>query len=503
MHNVTLLRQVRAFCLQRGVTTYLVGGCVRDVLLGRDTKDIDVAVQGNAQDWAQALAQYLGGRYVSLDQERDIARVAVERDTAPLHLDVTSYRGDIRADLARRDFTVDALAVPLDQFLNPGWHNLIQDPFGGRQDLAEGIIRAVGRATFEEDPCRLLRAVRLAAALGFRIEEGTEAALRRAGPRLAGVAAERLRDEFLALLATQDACRWLYVLDDLGLLRQLIPELEQGRGVTQPPEHYWDVLRHNVETVGAVEHLVDGRGEPSWVLEPVFWDQRLAAHFREEVSDGYRRSTLLKLGALLHDIAKPATRTVEVGGRIRFLGHHKEGAVMAKAVARRLRLSRRGTELVRLMVENHLRPKQAAQKGELPTQRAVYRYFRDAGDAAVDTLYLNLADYWAARGPALGVEEWQEHVTIITHILWQGLYQGPVTQLPRLVDGHDLMRELGLGPGPYLGHLLEAVREAQGAGQVTTRGEALAVARSQMQRERGESGVEQPGCPANTRSEGL
>jgi poly(A) polymerase len=204
-------------------------------------------------------------------------------------------------------------------------------------------------------------------------------------------------------------------------------------------------------------------------------------HFAEEASDGHSRRTLVKLAALMHDVSKPATKTVEDSGRIRFIGHHTEGAAVVEGVLKRLRLSRRGIELVALMVRHHLRPSQMAQPGEMPSGKAVYRFFRDVGDASVDTLFLNLADYLAARGPDLGRDEWSQHCRLIQHILREGLEHKAPEVLPKLVTGHDIIDELRLDPGPMVGSLLQEVTDAVASGQISTKEEALELVRAKIE----------------------
>jgi len=158
---------------------------------------------------------------------------------------------------------------------------------------------------------------------------------------------------------------------------------------------------------------------------------------------------------------------------MRFFGHSELGAEMAAGIMKRLRFSQRGVELVSKAVEQHLRPGQMAQKGEMPTARAVYRYYRDVGEAALDTIYLNLADYLAARGPMLGEEEWAEHCAVASHILQGSFTNGTAKDRPKLLDGHDVMRVLSMPPGPTVRHYLERVREAQASGEIESREEAI------------------------------
>jgi poly(A) polymerase len=353
------------------------------------------------------------------------------------------------------------------------------DPLGGLADLATATVRAVSDRSFQDDPVRLLRAVRLVAQLGFSLDQNTHNLIERDAHLLSTVAPERLRDELLKTLAEHNASHYLRLMDDLGLLRRLIPELEAARGVTQPKEHYWDVFYHCLETPGQVERVTTGNGgKGDEVLAYVPWHPSLEAHFDEEVSDGHTRRTLIKLAGLLHDVSKPATKTIEPTGRIRFFGHDAQGSEVCQEILRRLRLSSRGIHLITTMVRHHLRPTQMSQGVELPTPRATYRYFRDLGEAAIDILYLNMADYLAAKGPSIEIDDWRGHCRLIDHILHRGLGQdGSPQRTPRLVDGHLLMEALGLSPGTLVGHLLEAIQEAQGAGEIATLEEALELAR--------------------------
>ncbi|MCH7485035.1 MAG: HD domain-containing protein, partial [Chloroflexi bacterium] len=202
-------------------------------------------------------------------------------------------------------------------------------------------------------------------------------------------------------------------------------------------------------------------------------------YFREPVAAGTPRRALVKLCGLLHDIGKPATKTFEESGRMRFFGHSDTGAEIAGRLMRRLRFSGREREIVVRMIEAHLRPVQMAQD-RAPTKRAVYRYFRATGEAGVDTLFLSLADHLATVGPNVSWEGFRAHVAVVSHILDLRFADERVTSPPKLVSGDDLMRELGLAPGALLGELLEAVREAQAAGEVSTQEEALALARQRL-----------------------
>jgi poly(A) polymerase len=262
----------------------------------------------------------------------------------------------------------------------------------------------------------------------------------------------------------------------------VFPEMAQTKGVKQPKEHFWDVFEHSVQTVVTVDFLLR---QGAWeyadeeVLAVVPWSAELAQHFDREVSSGSTRRLLLKLAALIHDIAKPQTKAVDADGRMRFLGHAKLGAEIVVNILERLRFSTKEVKLVEIMVRHHLRPMQMSHE-ELPSRRAIYRYFRDSGEAGIDILFLSLADHLATRGPKLNLAEWREHVQIVGYVMAQRFQEEGLVTPPKLVDGHDLINSFGMSPGPKIGEFLEAVREAQAAGELTTRQEALSYIREYL-----------------------
>jgi poly(A) polymerase len=478
---LTILVKVTTILNQRKHPAYVVGGFVRDWLLGRKTADIDVAIKGNALSTAQEVARTLDGKYVLLDETNKIARVIIGGEH-PWHLDFTSFSNDIQDDLSRRDFTIDAMAVELQAMISGS--PLLIDPFSGKSDLKKKLVRAISQRIFVEDEARLLRAVRLAAELGFKITTDTESLVKKDCQLVRQVSGERLREELVRMLALSGSSALVRYLDKLELLTAIIPELEELKGARQPKDHYWDVFNHSVETVATVEFLLR---ESKWkygkddLLAVVPWSEEINRHFHEEVSSGSNRRLLLKLGALMHDIAKPATRTVDETGRTRFLGHAKEGAAITVTVLERLRFSSRETRLVENLVYHHLRPAQMANNG-LPTRRAVYRYFRDTEGAGIDVLFLALADYLATHGPKLDIKEWKQHNLLISFILAEQARQETKVLPVKLIDGHDLMDIFGLKPGRLLGELLAEVREAQAAEELSTREEALEFVRKELEK---------------------
>ncbi|UCB43287.1 MAG: CCA tRNA nucleotidyltransferase [Dehalococcoidales bacterium] len=483
-----LLTETSGLLSEFDVRGYVVGGFVRDTLLGRTTLDIDIAVATDALEVACRVADALNSKYVLLDETFGVARVIVTGVHAvdePWQLDFSSYEGDIEQDLARRDFTIDAMAIDIDQLIKDSRSVRLIDPFNGCEDLDRGVVRSVSESAFEADTVRLLRAVRLAAELGFSVDCDTEVQISQYAHQVSSVAGERVREELLRLLVVPESGQFIAYMDKLGLLTAVLPELDVLKGVEQPKEHFWDVFDHSLEMVVAVDFLLR---EGGWehangeLLSTIPWSTELARHFEQEVSSGSTGGALLRLAALLHDIAKPQTKAIEPDGRMRFLGHAQEGALLTAAILERLRFSTKEIRLVETMVKYHLRPMQMSQGG-LPTHRAIYRYFRDAGEAGIDTLFLSLADHLATRGPHLDRAGWQEHTHIVDYVLKQYYGQQSQVRPVKLVDGHDLINIFGLSSGPGLGELLEAVREAQAVGEVTTREDALEYVRGRLSTE--------------------
>jgi poly(A) polymerase len=469
-----ILDKVNKLLAAENIPAFIVGGFVRDLLIQRSSVDIDIAVRADARVTARKIAGALGGKYISLDEANGVARVVIPGE--PFHLDLASFPGDIEDDLFRRDFTINAMALPLDGTFGAtvAAARLI-DPYSGLSDLRRRILKIVNPGAFACDAVRLLRAVRIAAELGLCIERLTETRLRQCSGLISGVAGERVREELLRLLALPGAGQRLSYLDNLGILTAIIPELEQARGVSQPALHVWDVLTHSLKMVSAVEFLLrDGEWDHAApdTLAKVPWSDSLAGHFEEEIGHGATRKTLLKLAALLHDIAKPEMKTTDVTGRTRFLGHPQAGAATASAILTRLRFSNKEIDYTGLLVKYHLRPTQMSNEGA-PTRRAVYRFFRDTGEAGIDLLFLSLADHLAARGATLDAAQWREHAQMTAAVLAAREEQASAPQKARLIDGNEIMTSFRLKPGPRLGEILEAVQEAAAAGEINGKAQAL------------------------------
>ena len=454
-----LLRAVRAVA-GPGRGLVLVGGAVRDALLGRADADLDLALPQGAVALAERIAARVGASAVVLDVERGAARVI----GAGAQLDLNDFRAPTLAgDLAARDFTINALAVPLDALLTAGRAPIV-DPTGGVADLRRRRLRPAGPGVLLDDPLRSLRAVRLEATLGLRLTPAAARLVRAAAPALADVSVERVRDELTILLGLAATGRALRRADALGVLGVILPEIGPMRAAAQPAPHRFNVLEHSLRAVEGCDRLL-----PRLARLTPFGDE-LADHVTEALGGAFDRAAVLKLAALLHDVAKPQTRRV-VGGRVRFFEHDVIGAARARVIGERWRLPERVVALLERLVRHLLRPMHLSQAGEV-TRRARYRFYRDLGADTRDLLLLALVDGAAVSG-ASPLAVWRR-AGLLRDLLGGWREADSAAAAPPLLRGQDVMARYGLPPGPVIGHLLARAREAQDLGLVRSREEALA-----------------------------
>ncbi len=515
----TILETVSEFSTPKR-PVYLVGGAVRDTLLDRPVHDLDFILPGETRGLAREVARRLDGALYTLDEERDTTRVVLAGEApvggAPLGeapvadpgerilLDFASLRaGDLERDLRARDFTINAMAYDVAR------PDHLIDPAGGLADLRARRIRACSPTSLSRDPVRVLRAIRLALAFHFAIDPGTVTLIRAAAPLLWQPSAERLRDELFRMFEGSQVAPAVRLLDQVGALDFVLPELAGLKGVTQTAPHVSDVWEHTLSVVQYLEELLRvfhpqvlvGEYQQERVTDPVvasavLWLERyrsqLAAHFHRNLVPDRSLRGLLFLAALYHDIAKPATRKEMPDGRVRFLEHPARGAEMAAARARALALSADEVARLERIIDHHMRVHFLANPiggpgrepaGEKLSRRSIYRFFKDTGDAGIDICLLSLADLRGTYQVTLPQELWQAELETCRELFeayWEQSEE--VVSPPRFLTGNDVIQEFGLRPGRIVGRLLAAVREAQAAGEVHNRTEALAFARGWMER---------------------
>ena len=466
---------IGSICEKLNVEAYLVGGFTRDCIIGIPIKDIDIVVSDKPKEIVEIVSKQLSGTYFLINSDHAIYRINVQLGSSSLNIDIGLFEESIYDDLFNRDFTINAIALKLDsKFRNVEVDNVI-DPYCGVEDIKNKIIKTVNERSFIGDPLRLLRCIRLYAELNFEIDKQTVQFLKSNVRKINDVSWERIREEVFKILSLPNTHDYLELLDEVGLLGELIPEMEAMRNVLQPKEHHWDVFEHSINSAVMAGKMVGNTKEIDFVWKNIPQFPQIDTFFKEKISDGQTRLTFLKFTALLHDIGKPDTRTIDSSGKIRFLTHSEVGSNIANDIMSRLRISNKGIGIVKTMIENHLRPAQMSQSGELPTDKAIYRYFRDVGDVAIDTLYLDLSDYLGMRGPDLTEEEWVEHCTRTDYIIKRNVLIQKRQQKKDsvLLNGDEIMEKFDLCPGPKIGSLIAKIKEAQAMGHIKSRDEAL------------------------------
>jgi putative nucleotidyltransferase with HDIG domain len=465
--------------------TWIVGGALRDELLGRPVRDVDVAVAGDPAPLARAVADRVRGPVFQLSEAFGAWRVIDRRggrvfDVSPLQAD------SIEADLAQRDFTVNAMAraVGAPEAEASGGAATVEalagdrlpggpliDPLGGRADLEARVLRALGREAYERDPLRPLRLARFAAELGFDPDPETERLTAEAAPAVASAAGERVFAELCRLVIADGALAGLALADRLGLLRAVLPELSDLHEVEQSHYHHLDVYDHTLEVLARQVEL-EGR------LDTVFDAPdaaRLGRILAEPLADELTRAQALRFGALLHDIGKPATSATRPDGRITFMGHDRLGEEMVRSICRRLRTSDRFARFVEGLTRHHLVLGFLVHERPLD-RRQVYRYLARTTPVEVEVTLFSCADRLATQGRR-AEEATEAHLDLARELMRAALdwrEHGP-PGVP--IRGDELARELGIEPGPELGRLLAELTEAAYAGEVATRDDAVAVGR--------------------------
>ncbi len=465
---------------------YIVGGAVRDTLLQRPLKDIDLTTSGDGLILARKIANHFQGDFFPLDTERSVGRALINTLDGRLTLDVAKFRGlTLLDDLTDRDFTLNAMAVDL----RGGLAELI-DPLKGAVDIKDKQLRRCSPHALTDDPIRALRAVRQSVQFGFRIEPETLADVRRVSPLIAEISPERVRDELFKLLSLPRPAAALRIADAVGLLTIILPEVDALRGLQQSAPHMFDGWGHTLAVIEILSQIFAAISYSrtdttaatfslgSMVMQLDRFRSQLVSHLDVEWPNERSHRSLLILAGLLHDVGKPGTAEQIESGRWRFEGHEILGAQMADVRAANLRLS--NAERTRLVgiIRHHNR----LFSMDDMTPLAIHRFWRATGEAGIDVCLLLLADYLGAVGSQLNQDSWLALVERV-RLLLEAYYEqyGQLIEPAPLVDGKMLMSRLGLKPGPQIGELLDLLREAQVTAKVHTVDDALDMARSWLE----------------------
>ena len=445
-----------------GTEAWVVGGVVRDALLSRETVDVDLVVGGEPEAAARTLAREAGATAFPLSEAFGAWRVVAREGS--WHADISPLAGgSIEADLGHRDFTINAMARRL------GDDELI-DPWSGSADLAAGRLRMVSTHAFSDDPLRTLRLARLSCELGVEPEPDTVAAARDHAAQVAGVAQERVFAELRRIVTAPRALAGLAMMQSVGVTPVVLPELSAMRGVEQNPYHHLDVHDH---TLAVLQALIDLEDDP----EPTFGSlaPAVSAVLAEPLADELSRGGALRFGALLHDAAKPATRAVTPEGHVTFYHHDRAGAVLARSALTRLKTSERLRGYVAAVTRHHLRLGFLIHEQPL-APRAVYRYLDACDPVEVDVTVLSVADRLATRGRKAD-EAIAKHLELAREMLAAAVRWRADGRPRPILRGDEVAAAAGIAPGPIVGQVLSELAEAQFAGEIAGRDDALRLAR--------------------------
>ncbi|MGB9639592.1 MAG: CCA tRNA nucleotidyltransferase [Anaerolineales bacterium] len=468
------------------IQVYLIGGALRDDLLQRQVADFDFTLSESALSYARKTANRLGGAFFPLDEERQTGRVIwTDEHGMRYKMDFSLLRGNsLEEDLRGRDFTINAMAIDVHQAQR------IEDPLGGAQDLLNRTLRVCSDFSLEEDPLRVLRGIRLAVLLELHITPATWQLMKKAAGKLGKISAERIREELFHMLIQDHTSSAIELLERVGALERTFPELKELMGIQQSAPHYLDVYQHTLSVLQQLEqlHLVLTKlPHTQWQANLISgmtsqklgrYREDIREYLKEEMVPERPRWGLLKLAALYHDYGKAKTQQRDEKGRIHFYGHEEVSALQVRERMRALAFANNELDWVAQVVMHHMRPINLALTNDLPSAKAVYRYYRDVGDAGIAIGLHSLADVLGAYGTAVTAEVWQRHLDVVRTIFeawWEK--KSDVVKPPLLINGYDLMEILGLSPGPQVGRILEAIREAQVSGEVNDRDQALGLAR--------------------------
>lgn len=449
---------------------YMVGGYVRDSIMQRTCYDRDYVIKGEkATDFARKVAEYFQGYFVMLDESFDIARVVMpdKKNT----LDFAGCIGNsINEDLQRRDYTINSLAYRIN-----GQKIKLIDNFNALNDLENKTIRAVSEENLIDDPLRMLRAFRTSAQLGFKIEANTLDMIEKNAKLILNISEERINAELIKLFDSENSADALHLMKKTKLLDEIFPELVAQRIVPPNLHHHLWLIDHSIEVVKQVELRI--KTMPAWFQEMLL----------NETSFGITRKSLLKIAALLHDIAKPATWQIDEEGRHRFINHEEIGSEMVIDVLKRLKFSKNSINYISALTKYHLYPSQLlksnqpadviyqAEENIMPSDKSLYRMFRKIGEDTPDVILLAIGDRLSARGPEITEHIVETNISGLLVLLDRYKEsKEKIQSIPKLLSGDDVMNILNIPKGPEVGKILKALKESQISGDINTVEEAVA-----------------------------
>ena len=425
-------------------------------------KDLDFAVGSEFENAVNLFAEAVNGKIIPWDFNQ--TRVAFRENGRSVFVDFAKLKGpDILADLHKRDFTINALAVDIN-CLNEKNPELI-DPLAGSSDIKNRTIKVCSSSAFDDDPLRVLRGIRFARKSGFSIENQTFELMRKKAVFIKRVSAERFKREFFAILHLPDALKSVNELMDIGILNMVIPELKNFASVSQGPPHQNNLLEHSLKTVEHISCMLENNkhGFNKHI-------NKISDYFNEEIEAAVTRRALLVFSGIVHDIGKTVTRK-EQGSTITFYGHEKQGAKLNRKITERLKLGRSAQRIVEEITQNHMRILQLLQLDKI-TGRAKHRFLRDVANVPLEVIFLAIADN-KATGTESSYLRNSRGLHKLTEELIETVLSPDETCAEPAVTGSDVMDILGIPRGPEVGNILKQIHDRERQGLFKNREDAI------------------------------
>src|SRR5574344_54141 len=434
---------------------YLVGGSVRDYILGKVTWDRDLVVVGiDGREFSLKVAEFLGGKFIPLDETNKIYRVVLADKIN--YLDITNpVGGTIENDLLRRDLTINAVAVNIKT-------GKIVDVTSGLADLSSKVIKGVKEENFVDDPLRILRIFRFYAIYGFEIDEELLNISIKYADLILKPAKERVEYELMKMLSGEYAHLALLKMDKCGILEKIFPFVSELKQVPPNLHHHLDLFNHSVEVVKQVGILYQQSSD-------------IVKHHMDRVDfGGFSRLSHLRLASFLHDIGKFSTWTIDSEtNRPRFIKHEEVGSKMVKPLLKKMCFSNKQIEYISLMVKNHMYPS-AVVSSPILSDKVMMRFVRKMEEDAIDDILIAQADRLSARGPEITEDIVDENISSLNKLLdFYVKAKETLKPLPKLLDGIEIMQILNIKPSKKLGEIINKLNEAQISGDITTKEEAI------------------------------
>jgi poly(A) polymerase len=454
--------------LSEGFEVYAVGGFLRDMLLKRGCKDVDLTVDKNALKYSKRIANAFKAKLVVLDRADKTYRIIL-KESAVVNIDVSQFKGGtIEQDLRSRDFTVNAAAFNLNDFENFRRH-IISPCRSAARDLKSKTINTVSDGVFKADPLRMLRAFRFAAELGFKISQKTLMQIKQDAKLICTAAPERVKNEFFGILSSENATELVGCMDGCGLISEIFCEIKamkKSRGKYY--YHPGGLFQHSFEAMEATENILNN-------LEKYFPENYtdIRKHFEDGgFSENVTRKNLLKFSALFHDNAKPETAKFQ-DGKMHFFGHEERGAEKIKKIMSSLKFGIKDTKTAMFLIRHHMRPSSLTRNNPV-TKKATLKFFRDIGDNTPDLIVLSMADWRSYKKLGFfslsGLRSQEKAARKLLKYYYELKNAKP---LQKIIDGNIVMKRFGLKPGPWIGELLDYAVEAQWQDRIFTTDEAL------------------------------